>query len=173
MKNTIICILIALCLYFIGGLKLKDRRISALEAQTATLEADLKKHIIIKGRKIIYKKREGENVILQQKYLPVEGSADVKQDLQGSLTLSVKNKGFTFSPFAAALVDTSGAINAAAGARLVFYNTYGLGAAYAQNKGLGLVLDRRLDDILPLTQNTSALIFIGRRYCAAGIAVYF
>jgi len=172
-KNIFLILLAALCLYLFADGKLKESRIFVLAAQNATLEDGLSRQITLQGRKIIYKERGGQGIEMKTLYLPPEGSLDIRQYEEGTFKITVQNKGMTLRPFAAFLAADNGRFEPALGARFLYWNRYGLGAAWAAQSGIILAADRRLDDVAPFTQNTSALIFAGRQTLGLGLAVYF
>jgi hypothetical protein len=172
MKNILLTLLAALCVYFAFNLTLKNRQIISLKAQSATLEEDIKRQISFTGRQITHRYRRQDKVLAQTHYLPPEGAARIKQDNAGAITLYIKNKGLTFKPFAGVFVNAQGAAGGLAGARLFYYNRLGLGAAWAQKDGPALYLDRRLDDLLPFTQNTALFFFTAKNARGIGLSVY-
>lgn len=172
-KNILIIVLITLCGYFCFKVKLKDKQIYNLAIENQTLAADIKRQVDFKGRTIIYKYRSGEKVKREDYYLPPEGSVKILQDKKDELKIDIKNKGFIFKPFVSAFVNSNGAFDAALGARLLYWDRYGLGAAYAKEAGPIIVLDRRIDDILPILSNCSVMFYGGRKHFGLGAAVYF
>ena len=169
MKNVLLILLAALCLYLFIDAKLKESRLSALAAQNEKLEEGLQRQIILQGRQIIYKQKESP---AQKHYLPPEGTFDIRQYEDGNFKLTVKNKGITLRPFAAVFAAQNSRFEAAIGARLLYWNRWGAGMAWAPQSGPLAVIDRRLDDIVPLTQNTSIMLFGGKQILGIGLAVY-
>ncbi len=169
-KNIFICALAAAALYFAFSAKIKQQRLDAALAQNTVLAEGVKRQFIIERNKIIYKYRTACGAAETKTYfLPAEGRVEIKETPQDKAEINVKNKGFTFKPFAAAAYG--GGASFALGARLFYYNRYGLGAA-VNNEGLPLIsADRRVDDILPL-ENTSLIFLGGYKKAYLGVAVY-
>jgi hypothetical protein len=169
-KNIIICALAAASLYFAFSAKIKQKHLDAALAQNTVLAEGVKRQFIIERNKIIYKYRTSCGAAEVKTYfIPVEGRAEIQETPQDSAEVSIKNKGFTFKPFAAATYGSGPSF--ALGARLFYFNRYGLGAA-VNNEGLPLLsADRRLDDILPL-ENTSLIFLGGYKKAYLGVAVY-
>ncbi len=169
-KNIIICALAACSLYFAFSAKLKQKQLEAALSQNTVLADGIKRQFILERNKIIYKYRTscGEAEV-KTYFIPVEGRAEINETRQDEAEISITKTGFTFKPFAAAAYGTGASF--ALGARLFYFNRYGLGAA-VNNEGLPLLsADRRLDDILPF-QNTSLIFLGGYKKAYLGLALY-
>lgn len=159
MKNIIIYILGAVCVYLAFNGYLKDNAINSLTAQNTTLAADLKTQITFTPkRQIIYKTRtvagEVKTII---KYVPQEGSAEITQSTDGNNTeLRVNALGWTFRPALVGLIGKEPQIGL--GARLFYWNRYGAGAGLGfsrENISPFIFADRRIDDFIPFFYNSS------------------
>ena len=98
-KNGIILILGICCALFAFNNFLKEKAINSLTEQNTTLAADLKAQITFTPkRQIIYKTRtQAGEVKTVVKYLPPEGTAEIKQSSDGgNIELSVNALGLTF-----------------------------------------------------------------------------
>lgn len=160
---------------------LKDSEIKRLTALNTSMDKDLKARITISGPKVIYQTRtvtgEVKTVV---KYLPPEGSADISQNVSGDVSVKVKRAGFTFRPALFGLVGREA--QPGIGARLVYFGRYGAGAGIGLSNNIEdlqpfAFVDRRIDDLVPFTHNTTAGIFGGYQHQAftvgGMVAVYF
>lgn len=169
-KNILIILLAAAALYFAVSAKIKQKRLDAALAQNTVLSDGIKRRFVIERNKIIYKYRTSCGAAEVKTYfVPPEGRAEVKQTIPDVVDVYVQNKGFTFKPFAAAAYGTGATF--AIGARLAYFNRYGIGAAI-NNEGLPLIAaDRRTDDFLPF-DNTSLIFLGGYKKAYLGVAFY-
>lgn len=163
MKNILIIFLACLCLFLWLGKK-------RAAVQIEPLEDGIQKQIILEDRVLIQKTRVDGSTRTETAYIPPEGGLNIRQQDDGELKLDIKDKGFTLRPFAGAFITPQGP-DIALGIRLIYWQRYGLGAAWALQTGPTLALDRRLDDILPL-RNTSLMLLVGRSTAGLALAVY-
>lgn len=160
---------------------LKSNEINRLTALNTSMDKDLKARITISGPKVIYQTRtlagEVKTVV---KYLPPEGSADISQNVSGDVSVKVKRAGLTFRPALFGLVGREA--QPGIGARLAYFGRYGAGAGIGLSNNIEdlqpfVFVDRRIDDLVPFTHNTTFGIFGGYQHHAATVggmvAVYF
>ncbi len=176
-QQIIIFILAALLTFSILQVKTTQSQLVKTQAQAATLPDGAQCQIDIRGSQVIYKQRApGEGAIkLKEYYLPPEGGFNLMQNAEGKIDLYVDNMGFTFKLFAGGALSLQGKGGLAAGARFAYYSRYGLGAGAVFYDGKTrpiIVLDRRLNDVSPLIQNTSAAAYIGYDYLGFGLQIY-
>lgn len=177
-KNILIYILGGCALFFAFTTKLKDRQIEVLNNQNAVLQDGLKRQIIFRRNRIIYKYRPaaGQKLPAQKEtktevktyFVPVEGFGEITENAQDIAVIKIKNYGFTFKPFIG--VAAGDKITPVGGARLFFYNRWGLGGGFTYD-GPALALDRRMDDVLPF-DNISLMLLGGYKQVYFGAAVY-
>ncbi|MDR0952726.1 MAG: hypothetical protein LBM71_00840 [Elusimicrobiota bacterium] len=185
-KNILIIFLSILCLYFFLSAKIKDKQNNKIISQNTTLPGDTKRSFTVENRKVIYKyrkqnatvnnsaatgKKEEENIALETYYFAPEGEVEISQKQDDSFEINVKNKGFTFKPFAGGFFNSKKVFDYGLGARVIYYNRFGLGFLLSVEAGAALALDRRLDDVLPF-ENTSFMIYGSGRSFGLGLAVY-
>jgi len=177
---------IGLVLFMIIGLynRALNNAKSELEMQNATLREGIKSSLSVKGSEVVYKYRDKEgNVKGVKAYLPPEGSVSSITPEEGhkiekggfiaraidklstktvtdpttGTVIRIKQAGFTFRPALSGIISDH--VYLGIQARVLYYNRWGagIGAALSKaNKYAYFFADRRVDDLFPLLQNTSA-----------------
>jgi len=148
----------------------------------AALPDNIKHETVIKNNKVIITKRVPpavpggeEKIVRETKFLPPEGSVNISTDLGGNTTVSLKNKGATFTPGAFFLAGRD--MSAGRGARLFYWDRFGLGAGAAVNLVENHQIspfafaDMRLTDIG--FNNAAVGIFAKPKTVGIVLAVYF
>jgi hypothetical protein len=105
-------------------------------------------------------------------YVPSHGSADVKVNDKGEVTVDVKNKGFYFSPAIGVLMTSK--LDAVVAAELGYWNRFELVAGvsaprWAAFGGIGY----RLDQIRYLKNTSIYIAYTSRKEVGAGLMVRF
>ena len=100
-----------------------------------------------------------------------EGSVNVVQPASGPATVRVKHAGFTFRPAAQGLAGKD--LKIALGARLMYFNRYGVGIGIAHDMEPYLFADRRIDDFVGIFKNTTVGVYGGPRSAGIMLGVYF
>lgn len=152
--NKIIYVILAFAiLYFAVNNKINQNKIDKLTIENATLSEDLKNKTTIYKDKIVFQTRYEDKVITKIEYLPPESHTTITTNNQDQTELHIQQKGFCLFPAINGIASST--LQIGFGARLFYYDRYGLGAGVSNEFKPYLYIDRRISDFIPFFQNTS------------------
>lgn len=152
--NRIIYVILAFAiLYFAVSNKINQNKIDKLMIENATLSEDLKNKTTIYKDKIVFQTRYKDKVITKIEYLPPESHTTITTDNNDQTELHIQQKGFCLFPAINGIASST--LQIGFGARLFYYDRYGLGAGISSEFKPYLYIDRRISDFIPFFQNTS------------------
>lgn len=169
-KTVLIFILIAVSAFYVIQYKNLNTSIIKLKEENGTLDEKYKALVKIKGSKVEYIYRDKDRIVTVIKYLPPEGSAQINTNSDGSQTVDIQNKGFTFKPQIA--VGYHGVIDPQLAARLVYWDRYGAGIGLGVS-GVNIFADRRISDFVPFMDNTTLGIYTNFKGVGLKISTFF
>jgi len=150
----------------------KARKIDRLTETAATLPDNQQAAVKVADNKVITTVRKQDGTVSARvQYVPPEGSVNVVQPASGPATVRVKHAGFTFRPAAQGLAGKD--LKIALGARLMYFNRYGVGIGIAHDMEPYLFADRRIDDFVGIFKNTTVGVYGGPRSAGIMLGVYF
>ena len=152
--NKIIFVILISVIGYLGFCNyLNNKKIDKLTIENSQLSEDLKMKTVVYKDKVIYQVRENEKTKTVIKYLPPESSATITTDNQDQTTLNIKTKGFCLFPAVNSIASNT--FHFGLGARLFFFDRYGLGVGISNELKPYLYIDRRISDFIPFCQNTA------------------
>lgn len=152
-NKIIYVVLIFGVLYFAVNNKINQNKIDKLTIENATLSEDLKNKTTIYKDKIVFQTRYKDKVITKIEYLPPESHTIITTDNQDQTTLDIQQKGFCLFPAINGIASNT--FQFGFGARLFFWDRYGLGVGISNELKPYLYIDRRISDFIPFCQNTA------------------
>ena len=159
MLNKFYTVIIVFLLLVMGGMffsiKSKDNQINQQAIENFKLNEKLQSMVTINGNKIQIVYRDRDVIHYVNTYIPPEGNhTTITTDTNGQVSLKYDKYGFGFYPFLG--VGYNGEVVPLVGARLVYFDRYGLGLS-AIPTAVNMFLDVRTD--WPLFKNSSFGIF--------------
>lgn len=135
------------------------------------LSEQIKFSVSTQKEKIIWKyKQADQKVITQIKYVPIEGGAEITVDNDDNIVVDVKTKGFCVKPNIDIFYDNG--VKGGLSFRLMYWNRWGFCAGVSQELKPYVMIDRRTTDFLPMFDNTSIGLAVGKDILSLAFSVY-
>lgn len=152
--NKIIFVILLSIIGYLGFCNyLNTKKIDKLTIENSKLADDLKMKTVIYKDKIVFQTRYKDKVITKIEYLPPESHTTITTDNQDQTTLNIQQKGFCLFPAINGIASST--LQIGFGARLFFWDRYGLGVGISNELKPYLYIDRRISDFIPFMQNTA------------------
>ena len=152
--NKIIFVILLSIIGYLGFCNyLNTTKIDKLTIENSKLAEDLKMKTVIYKDKIVFQTRYKDKVITKIEYLPPESHTIITTDNQDQTTLNIQTKGFCLFPAINSIASNT--FQFGFGARLFFWDRYGLGVGISNELKPYLYIDRRISDFIPFCQNTA------------------
>ncbi len=181
-KNILIVFLAILTLFVFVYFRIKNytqaktidkltMSINELKTTNGELTEQIKMSASVSKEKIVWKYKTAEQkVITQIKYVPIESGAEITVDNDDNIVVDVKTKGFCIKPNIDVFYDDG--IKGGLAFRLIYWNRWGLSAGVSQELKPYAMIDRRTTDFLPMFDNTSIGIAVGKDILSLSLNVY-
>ena len=152
-NKLIYVVLIFGLLYFAINNFILTRENDKYKKDIVILQENEKQKTVIYRDKIIHQVRYQDKIITKIEYLPPESHTTITTDNQDQTTLNIQTKGFCLFPAINGIASNTSQIGF--GARLFFWDRYGLGVGISNELKPYLYIDRRISDFIPFCHNTA------------------
>jgi len=153
MNKIILVISVFVVGYFAINNFILTRENDKYKKEIVILKENEKQKTVIYRDKIIHQVKYQDKIITKIEYLPPESHTTITTNNQDQTTLDIQKKGFCLFPAINGIASNT--FQFGFGARLFYYDRYGLGVGISNELKPYLYIDRRISDFIPFCQNTA------------------